>query len=307
MRNTIVNIIHEQAKNNQDIYFLTGDIGYSVIENFQREFPTRCLNLGIAEQNMMGVASGLALTGKKVFVYSIAPFVTLRCMEQVRTDVALQNLDVTIIGVGGGFAYGTLGPTHHLIEDVAMLRAIPRMKIICPSDSLSAKVLGEQIIKLSGPTYIRLNRGGEPKLYASPPTICVGKGYVMRPGKEISILSNGAITHVALEAAVLLTREGLSVEVVDMATVKPLDKDFILERLNSRRLIVTLEEHNILGGFGSAVAEVVAERPGNSVFKRIGVKDEYLEVYGNQEFMREKNGLSARQIYENIKNMYGRI
>ena len=303
MRNTIVNLIHDLAKTDKNVYFLTGDLGYSVIDNFLKELPEQCLNLGIAEQNMMGAAAGLALEGKKVFVYSIVPFVTMRCMEQVRTDVALQNLDVIIIGVGGGFAYGTLGPTHHAIEEVAMMRAIPRMKIVCPSDPASAKVLGAQVLKLSGPTYIRLNRGGEPALYKDATEVKFGKGFVLKDGNEVCILSNGAITQQALQAADKLEQDGISTEVVDIATVKPLDEALILDRIKNRKLVVTVEEHNILGGFGSAVAEVVAEHSNKAIFKRIGVNDEYKETYGNQEFMREQNGLSAEKIYEKIKKL----
>lgn len=307
MRNTIVNLIHDLAKTDKNVYFLTGDLGYSVIENFQTEFPDRCLNLGIAEQNMVGVAAGLALEGKKVFAYSIVPFITMRCMEQIRTDLALQNLDVTLIGVGGGFAYGTLGPTHHAIEDVAMLRSIPRMKIVCPSDPVSAKVLGQQLLKIPGPTYIRLNRGGEPVLYDSPPAMEFGKGFVLKPGNEVCILSTGAITQVALAAAGQLDKAGISTEVVDMATVKPLDAELIKDRLGSRKLIVSVEEHNILGGFGSAVAEVVAENRIGAAFKRIGVNDIYSPVYGKQEFMREINGLSEQGIFNEVKNFYERL
>jgi len=305
MRNTIVNLIHDLAKTNRDVYFLTGDLGYSVIDNFQKEIPERCLNLGISEQNMMGAAAGLALEGKKVFVYSIVPFATMRCLEQIRTDVALQNLDVTIIGVGSGFAYGTLGPTHHAIEDIAMLRAIPRMKIVCPSGPVSAGVLGRQVLAMVGPTYIRLNRGGEPALYDSPPNMKFGKGFVLKPGGAVTIFSSGAITAVALGAAELLEKEKISTEVVDMATVKPLDGDLVIDRLKSRKLIVTLEEHNILGGFGSAVAEVVAEAASRqAAFKRFGINDFYPEAFGNQQFMRDQCGLSPQLIFESIKKLY---
>ncbi len=307
MRNTIVNLIHDLAKTDKNIYFLTGDLGYSVIDNFQKEFPERCLNLGIAEQNMIGVAAGLALEGKKVFVYSIVPFVIMRCLEQIRTDVALQNLDVTIIGVGGGFAYATLGPTHHAIEDIAMLRVIPRMKIVSPSDPVSAKVLAEQLLKIPGPTYIRLNKGGEPALYKAPPKMEVGKGFVLKEGNQISILSNGAITQVAVEVANQLEQEGISCEVVDMATIKPLDSDLIIGRLQNRKVVVTLEEHNILGGFGSAVTEVAAEQPRAAILKRFGVNDEYSQVFGSQQFMREQSGLSAEQVYKTIKKLYDRL
>lgn len=307
MRNTLVNLIHEQAKSNPDIYFLTGDLGYSVVENFMREFPARCLNMGIAEQGMMGAAAGLALEGKKVFVYSIVPFATMRCLEQIRTDIALQNLDVTIIGVGGGFAYGTLGPTHHAVEDVAMLRAIPRMKIVCPSDPVSAQVLGRQILATSGPTYIRLNKGGEPALYLDPPAMELGKGFVLKSGKDAAILSSGAITQVALAAAELLEQEEISAEVLDMATVKPMDEILIKDRLKERRVVVSLEEHSILGGFGSAVAELAAEHPGSAVFKRLGIPDTYSETFGSQQFLRQRHGLTAAAVAKEIRTLYDGI
>jgi transketolase len=307
MRNTIVNLIHERAKSDSGIYFLTGDLGYSVVDNFMKEFPDRCLNLGIAEQNMMGAAAGLALEGKKVFVYSITPFVTMRCMEQIRTDVALQNLDVTIIGVGGGFAYGTLGPTHHAIEDIAMMRAIPNMKVVAPSDPASAAVLGRQILDQKGPWFLHLNKGGEPVLYPKIPYMKIGKAFVAKTGKQVSILASGAVAREALEAAELLDKAGIGAEVADVATIKPLDVEFIKDRLKSRRLVVTVEENNLLGGFGSAVAEVAAEFRGTAAFRRLGIDDRYSQSFGSQAYMRKLYGLSGQQIFETVKKIYGKL
>jgi transketolase len=307
MRNSIVNLIHARAKINKNIYFLTGDLGYSVINNFQKELPNRCLNLGITEQTLMGAAAGLALEGKKVFVYSITPFVTLRCMEQVRTDVALQNLDVTIIGVGGGFAYGSLGPTHHAIEDIAMMRSIPNMKIVAPSDPASAVVLGEQILNQKGPWFLHLNKGSEPLLYEQSPAMEIGKAFVAKQGTEVSILSNGAITKEVLEAAQLLEQDIISVEVADVATVKPIDVEFIKKRLKDFKLVVTVEEQNILGGFGSAVAEVAAEAPRTARFHRIGINDRFEQTFGSQSYMRQLSGLTAKQIFETIKKIYDEL
>lgn len=310
MRNTIVNLIYEEAKKNPNLYFLTGDLGYSVIDSFQKEFPERCINAGIAEQNMVGMAAGLALEGKKVFVYSIVPFATMRCMEQIRNDVALQNLDVTVIGVGGGFAYGaSLGPTHYAIEEVAMLRAIPRMKILAPSDPASAAVLFKQVLAMKGPFYIRLNKGGEPIIYPSPPAMEFGKGFVVKEGNQVSILATGALVFCALAAAKLLEAGGLSVEVVDMATVKPLDADLVKNRIASRKLVVTVEEHNIMGGFGSAVAEVVAENTfvKMALFRRLGVNDIYTDVFGSQDFMRSMHNLTADKIFQTVKRMSDKL
>lgn len=302
MRNTIVNLIHEAARTNPNIYFLTGDLGYSVIENFQKELPKQCLNLGIAEQNMMGTAAGLALEGKKVFVYSIVPFATMRCMEQIRTDVAIQNLDVNIIGVGGGFAYGALGPTHHAIEDIAMMRVLPNFKIIAPSDPVSAAVLGKQVLRSRGPFYLRLNKGKETALYKEPPPLAIGKGYVIKPGAEVCIFCSGPITENVLDAAKNLESEGISIEVIDMATIKPIDADLIKLKSRSRKFLVAVEEHSIIGGLGSAIAEVIADQPKRALLYRLGAPDKYAEVFGNQEYMRKTMGLSAENIYQAIKS-----
>src|SRR3989344_6665324 len=225
MRNTIINGIHAAARQNKDIMFLTGDIGYSVIEKFVAEFPDRVLNAGIAEQNMIGVAAGLALAGKKFFVYTIVPFATMRCFEQIRVDVCYQNLDLTIIGIGGGYAYGTLGTTHFGLEDLALMRSLPNMKVVAPADPLETEKLFGQLLNAGGPCYIRLNRGGEKIVTenAQPPQF--GAGSVLKPGSQATIFSIGAITEVALEAAALLEKENINVEVIHLHTLKPLDKE----------------------------------------------------------------------------------
>ena len=186
MRNTIINEIHNAARLNKNIFFLTADLGFSVVEKFAAELPEQFINVGIAEQNMIGVAAGLALAGKKVFVYSIIPFATMRCFEQIRIDVCYQNLDVTIIGVGGGYAYGSAGSTHFALEDLAIMRSLPNMKIVCPADPHEASALGKQIIDGSGPWYIRLNKGGE-KIITGHTTPVIGKGSVIKPGNEATI------------------------------------------------------------------------------------------------------------------------
>ena len=194
MRNTVINTIHAAAKLNKNIMFLTADLGYSVIENFQKELPEQIINVGISEQNMIGVAAGLALSGKKVFVYSIAPFVTLRCLEQIKVDVCYQNLDVTIIGVGGGYAYGNLGVTHHSIEDLGVMRSLPNMKIVSPADSIEAGALAKAIISARGPFYIRLNHGKEPNIHQTKELkVKIGKGLVLKEGKDVTLLAIGNI------------------------------------------------------------------------------------------------------------------
>ncbi len=303
MRNTIINAIHAAALKNKDIFFITGDLGYSVVENFQAELPNQFINAGIAEQNMMGVAAGLALAGKKVFVYSIVPFVTMRCFEQIRVDVCYQNLDVTIIGVGGGFAYGTLGTTHFGLEDMTLMRSLPNMKIIAPSDPFEAGQLFEQLVNIKGPWYIRLNRGGEKVIteHSLPPQI--GVGSVLKKGSKATIFSIGAITEAALVASALLEKDGIQAEVVHIHTLKPLDKEIIKDRARARAAIITIEEHTVNGGLGSAVAEVLAENGLTTPFRRLGLEDKYLSVIGKQDFMRAQAGLSAEVIAETIKKL----
>ena len=303
MRNTIINAIHAAAKTDKKIVFLTGDLGYSVVEQFQAELPDQIINCGIAEQNMIGVAAGFALAGKKVFVYSIVPFVTMRCWEQVRVDICYQNLDVTLIGVGGGFAYGTLGTTHFGLEDLALMRVLPNMKIIAPADSIEAVQLFTQLLNDKGPAYIRLNRGGEKNITEQASPVQIGIGSVLKHGSKVSIFSIGAITEVALAVAALLEQGGIEAEVVHLHTLKPLDKNIIIDRAHTRVAIVTLEEHTINGGLGSAVAEVLAEEGISIPFRRLGVEDKYLPYIGKQDFMRAQAGLSAVAVAEAIKKL----
>ncbi len=303
MRNAVINAIHVAAQKNKDIVFITGDLGYSVIEKFQAELPDQFINTGIAEQNMIGVAAGLALAGKKVFVYSIVPFVTMRCFEQIRVDICYQNLDVTLIGVGGGFAYGTLGTTHFGLEDLTLMRSLPNMKIIAPADPLEATSLFAQLLMVKGPWYIRLNRGGEKNITEHVLKPQIGIGSVLKTGSLVTIFSIGAITEVALEAADLLKKDGIDTEVIHLHTLKPLDVNIIKDRISKRKAIVTIEEHTINGGLGSAVSEVVAENSVSVLFCRLGVNDEYLPFIGKQDFLRMKVGLSADLVAEKIKKL----
>jgi transketolase len=305
MRNAVVSAIHEAAQKDPRIYFLSGDGGRALMDMFE-DIPDRVLNCGMAEQNLIGAAAGLALSGMKVFVYGLAPFVTLRCLEQIKVDVAYHNLDVTILGSGAGFVYGTCGPTHYSIEDIAALRALPNMKIVVPANPMEAGILTEQIIEMGGPAYIRLNKAKEPN-----PSVAyvprLGKGFVAKEGSQVSIISTGALLDTALESARLLDAQGWSVEVINMHTVKPLDVDLVSNRVQTRAAIVTLEEHNIFGGLGSAIAEVFAEsRPQGVVFKRFGIPDAWPHVIGTQNFLRGHFDLSPVRLAEQIGGLIGR-
>ncbi len=305
MRTAAITAIYEAAKKDPRIYFLSGDFGKAYLDMFVETIPAQCINMGMAEQNMIGVAAGLALSGMKVFVYSIVPFVTLRCLEQIKLDVTYHNLDVTIIGVGAGLVYGTCGPTHYAIEELGALRSLPNMKIVVPATPYEARLLTEEIIRVGGPAYLRLNKVKEPNLEGEY-KLQVGKAHVafqtymgFRP---VTLITTGAILPVVIETAKLLEQRGHWVEVLNMHTVKPIDREAIMDRINDGRSgIFTIEEHSVIGGLGSAVAEIAAESYWPSVaFKRFGIPDVYPEVVGTQQFLREHFGLSPENLAKNI-------
>lgn len=299
MRFAVVEEIYEAALRDKNIYFITGDLSHAKVEEFKKNIPDQYINAGMAEQNLIGVAAGLALSGMKVFVYSIVPFITLRCFEQIKVDVCYQNVDVTIIGVGAGFAYSAMGATHHAIEDIATLRALPHMQIVSPSNPLEGRLIAREIIQRSGPAYIRIGKGGEP-LPNREYTLTFGKGFVMKEGKDATIFATGPIMSEALHAAELLDGQGVSTEVVNLHTIKPLDVGIIKDRVRSRKALFTLEEHSLLGGLGSAVAEVVSEQNQRVLFKRFGVSDEWPKTIGTQQYLRSLYGLTGTQLAESI-------
>lgn len=300
MRNAAIQALYEEAVRDPNIYFITGDFQH-VREKEFLALGARYQNAGMAEQNIIGLAAGAALCGKKVFAYSIIPFITLRCIEQIKVDVCSHPADVVIIGGGAGFTYGTCGITHFAIEDIAMMRVLPHMKIVSPSGPKEATALMKEIIRLGGPAYVRLNKRGESDLTDKVPEF--GKGMVVREGTDACIIAAGTILAEAIKAAEILGANGISLEVVNMHTIKPLDENLIRERAMSRRLIVSLEEHSVLGGLGGAVAEVLAETNGTAKFKRFGIMDEWPSVVGNQAYLRDAVGLSSEKVAAQIEQL----
>ncbi|MFA6547757.1 MAG: transketolase C-terminal domain-containing protein [Candidatus Magasanikbacteria bacterium] len=303
MRNTVINNIFEEAKKNPNIILLIGDLGYSVVENFQRELPKQFINVGIAEQNMIGLAAGLALSGKKVFVYSIVPFVTLRCLEQIKVDVCYQNLDVTIIGVGAGYTYGSAGVTHHAIEDIAVMQSLPNMRIVVPADAIQSAQLISQIVSSAGPCYLRLSKGGDPSLsWLHEEPAKLGVSSIIKSGNDVMLLCIGTIVNSAYIAVQQLINEGIDIGLIYFNTIKPLDRGRLLKLANQSNFIITLEEGNIIGGFGTTVGAELCELGFKGRFKRLGVPDLYYSVVGSQEFMRSQAGLSVENIIKTIKS-----
>ncbi len=300
MRFAVVETIYQKAVKNRDIVFLTGDLGHALEKEFKINLPRQYYNVGIAEQNMIGMAAGLALAGKKVFAYSIAPFVTMRPYEQVKVDLCYQNLDVTLIGMGGGLIYGPYGNTHCSVEDIGAMRILPNMKIVCPANPLEAKLVTEQLMNIKGPTYLRIGRGKEP-MPEKEYDIKFGKGQIIKKGSDIAIFSTGTILDEVKKTADLLGAQGIDAEIINMHTVKPIDEKLISDRINARRALFTVEEHNVIGGLGSAVAEIISESAGKKIiFRRFGIKDKYLHEVGEQKYLWERHEMSSAIISRTI-------
>lgn len=291
MRTTFVNTVMELAEKDQRIFLLTPDMGYSVLEPFRDKFPDRFINTGITEQNTIGVAAGLAKSGKIVYVYSIIPFVTMRCFEQVRLDLAYNNTKVRLVGIGAGMTYGSLGPSHHAYEDVAIMRAIPNMKVVCPGDPVETRALINQTYDLDGPIYIRLGKNGEPKIHPDESKIKFGKAAEVLEGNDLILITTSNMLETGKIWADEWKIDGVHVSLVSMHTIKPLDVEFINQILEKEIPIITLEEHNVIGGLGSAVAEVIAESGRSVKFKRIGIPDSFSHFVGNHKFQKSKFNL----------------
>lgn len=300
MRDTFFATLSQLAKENKNIEVVTGDLGFGVLKPFWEAHPDQIINAGIAEQNLTSVAAGMALEGKTVFTYSIGNFPTLRCLEQIRNDCAYHNANVKVVCVGGGFVYGSLGMSHHATEDIAVMRALPDVTVLCPGDLVEAKAVTKAIASYPGTCYVRLGRGGEKKIHPDNIDFEIGKAIKVQDGEDIAIFSTGAIFEEISEACEILKEKGINPTVYTFPTVKPIDEKTIREIAESHKLIVTCEEHNLSGGFGSAVAEVLAELPAHARLLRMGMNDQYCTIVGDQKYLRDQYGISGKKIAEKI-------
>lgn len=291
MRKVFVNTLAELAKKDSDIVLMTPDMGFGVLEPFADMFPDRFFNVGIAEQNAINVAAGLALSGKKVYVYSIIPFVTMRCFEQVRLNVAYMNTNVKLVGVGPGFTYGASGATHHAIEDLAIMRALPNMTVCAPGDNIETDAITRESTNFSGPMYIRLAKQCDENFTNADSKIKIGKASTIQNGTDTVIICTGNVLNLAKNYADKFASQNISTEIISLHTLKPIDKEFIKTLIARNLNIITLEEHNIMGGLGSAIAEIIAESGKAIKFKRIGIPDEFSHYIGDQKYICEKFGI----------------
>ncbi|HEX6713424.1 MAG TPA: transketolase C-terminal domain-containing protein [Thermoleophilaceae bacterium] len=306
MRNAFAEAVTEQAARDERVMLLSGDIGNRLFDQFKAGFPERFINCGVAEANMTGMAAGLALSGMRPVTYTITPFVTTRCLEQIKVDICYHEAPVVIVGTGAGLSYASLGATHHSLDDIALLRVFPGMKVVCPCDTHEVRAAVRAALEQESPVYIRLGKKGEPSVHESPPEFTLGRAITLRSGTDVCILGTGNIVPTALEAADRLESEGVSTRVVSFHTVKPLDEGTLTEAFASFPLVVTVEEHGLAGGFGSAVAEWLVDRrdAGAARLLRIGAADLYLHEAGGQSHARGLYGLVGDQIAARAREAY---
>jgi len=285
MRTETIDALTTYAHANPDVMLLTADLGYSVLERFAEALPGQYANVGVCEQAMVGIAAGLALSGHRVVLYSIANFPTLRCLEQLRNDVCYHNLAVTVIAVGGGLAYGAQGYTHHGVEDLGIMAMLPNMSVACPADPLEAMALLPQLLDRRRPAYLRLGRSGEPVLHSPDVAIDLERSVTLRTGTDIALLAIGPILGRALAAADALEGRGISASVLSFPGFRPLDEVAVLGAARSHRAILTIEEHSVEGGFGSRVADLLLSHGVSPRFGKYGVTEMLRGRIGSQTWL----------------------
>ncbi|MES9855326.1 MAG: transketolase C-terminal domain-containing protein [Sedimenticola sp.] len=302
MRKTCLNSVFELAKQDPRVVFIGSDLGPGTLAEMQHEMPERFFMEGVSEQHIIGMAAGLALDGYIPYVNTIATFLSRRCYEQVAIDLCLQNLPVRLIANGGGMVYAPLGPTHLATEDMAIMRALPNMGVVAPADAEQMARLMPQTLAHPGPLYIRLGKGGDAVVTPPESSVSIGQALVLREPGEVLLVTTGVMVQRALGAADILRGEGVECGVIDLHTVKPLDTSALLRRLPGVRLLVTVEEHVLAGGFGSAVLEELIDVGASlPAVKRLGIPDRFTVEYGSQDSLLEGFGLQPEPIATSIR------
>ncbi len=305
MRKTSLDMVYELARKDRRIFFIGSDLGVGTLKQFKAEMPDRFFMEGVSEANLVGIAAGLALEGKIVYINTIATFLTRRCFEQVALDLCLHNANVRLIGSGGGLVYAPLGPTHEAIDDIAIFRVLPRMTIVAPADADEMRRLMPLTVDHPGPIYIRLGKGGDPVVTNDKTPFRIGTAIPMREGSDALILSTGVMLKPALDAAAALEKDGIETAVLHLPTLKPFDTETVIEFSSRVPVIVSVEEHSVIGGLGSAVAETIAEAnfENSKRFKRIGLPDVFPDEYGSQASLMTRYGLTADRIAMTVQEL----
>ena len=304
MRKHLIDKLVQKAAYDDRIVLMVADLGFNVVDNFQKKYSSRFINCGIAEGNMLSVATGMALEGDIVFVYSIGNFPTLRCLEQIRNGACYHNVDVKIISVGGGFSYGSLGMTHHATEDLAIMRSLPNMRVYAPADPCEAEAVLDDMIDYSGPCYVRLARGQDEKLHMRP--VARNIRYLLpyrsysNEKWDVTIVSTGTILSDAIKVEEKLEKIGIATRLYSCPTIKPIDVETIRAIALKSNFLVTMEEHNIIGGLGGVCSEVVSGMDSHARLLRFGLQDSFANIIGSGEFLRKYYGMDCESVYKQV-------
>lgn len=300
MRTAYLDSLYDLASKDKRVYAMISDNGAIVYDKYRRDLAEQYLNLGISEANMLGMAAGMASCGKIPFAYTIGAFLAYRAFEFIRNDICLQRQNVKIVGTGAGEVYSALGPTHHSTEDLGGLRSMPNLTILSPASPLEVKKATVAAYEYEGPVYLRLGTNKEPEIYNKDYTFEIGKGVTVKEGNDITLIGTGSIVKDILDAAELLQKDGIQAKVINIHTIKPIDKEIIYKAIEETGKIITVEDHNIIGGLGSAVAEVVAEFGKGVAFKRLGLQG-FSCGYGSYAQLKAINGIGVERIYSEAK------
>ncbi len=302
MRTAYLNTLYNLAKKDKNVFALISDNGAIVYDKYRADLGEQYFNFGISEANMLGAAAGMASCGKIPFAYTIGAFLAYRALEFIRNDICLQNQNVKVVGTGAGMVYSALGPTHHSTEDFGCLRSLPNLTILSPASPLEVKKVTEAAYEIKGPVYIRLGTNKEQEIYEKDYEFQIGKGVEICQGNDATIISTGNIIVDVLEVRKRLELEGISTRVINIHTIKPFDRDIVMKAIEETNAIVTVEDHNVIGGLGSAVSEVIAESGIGTKFKRIGLTD-FSKGYGSYAQVKEQNRIGIDKIIEEMIDM----
>ncbi len=308
MRDAFIDEIYRSALKDKDVVFISADFGAVALDDFRKNLPEQFIHAGISEQNMVDVGVGLALTGKKVFLYAMAPFITTRCYEQTKAVVSSMQLPITLIAVGVGLGYDHATLTHFTTEDIAIMRALNGIRILTPVDSDSALHIAKECINNPKFTYVRLERNPQPPLYGDKLPSYLDNGYVsVHPGRDIALVSSGYMTHKALKVREIFLEDGVDLGVIDVFRIKPIDQSSLPKLLSNYKAIVTIEEQMLDGGFGGAILETLADAEVCMPVKRIGISDEFKVVNGDREYLNKLYAIDVNSIVTKVKLLIEKI
>ncbi len=305
MRKTFMDTLTELARKDDRVMCIIGDTGFSVFEEFEKEFGPRFVNVGIAEQNFVSFGAGLAAMGMKPFIYNVVSFMVYRAFEQIELDIAYQENPVVIVGVGGGHAYGTAGPTHHAYFDLALMRELPNMTVFSPADPVEMREVMLAAYQLDKPSYIRIGRSVDPIIHEKSIDFEIGKAIKLRDGNDVALFATGVMVKDAIAVADDLHQKGIEADLYSFPTIKPIDEDTVKKCMVKHRHLFTIEEHSVNGGFGSAVGDVILENQeiGNVSFIKMGFPDKFAPFVGTREYLNDYYGISPDKISKRVADM----